>query len=129
MAPTRKKISKRNIAATVRADIVNMPTLSLQTTPNINSQNNFNNNLNSNINPSHNFNTPLIPIQKFDRNTEQVKYFTQQLKQIAESSHWHDAYTLAYAKANLTGKTLKHINEVEETKTIRITGELFNKLL
>ena len=124
-----RKTSKAKIVAAVTTNNVNMSTLSPQNNPNVNSQSNFYNNTNSNISYCHNFNTPLIPIQKFDGNTEQVEYFIQQLKQVAESSNWPDVYTLAYVKTNLTGKALKYINEIDEIKKIRTAEELFDKLL
>ena len=130
MAPKTRKASKTNIVAAVTTNASNMPNLSPQISSNVNLQNNVNNNIpNSNVNFCHNFHTPLIPIQKFDGNAEQVDYFIQQLKQVAESSNWPDTYTLAYARTNLTGKALKYVNEVEEIKKIRSSEELFEKLL
>ena len=94
MGPKRS----RNVRNFVTATTVNSPSMPNLSPKNTMSDISSSNNLRHN--PSNAFNNPIINIQPFDGNSEQVIFFMNQIKQLATILNWNDTYTIAYTKPN-----------------------------
>ena len=114
MGPKRVRTNRNIVAATTITNSPTMPTLSPR------------NNL-SNLHAS-SFHNPIINIQLFEGNVEQVDFFINQIKQLSSLLNWSDTYTIAYTKTKLSGKALTFIIESEEIAPIQNAQELFQKL-
>lgn len=110
-----KTRSRKNQVASATVNNLNMPQLSPQ-----------GNRSHSQI--TSNSQTPMINIQNFDGNPDQLEFFINQIKQISKVMRWDDSYTVTFIKSKLAGNALTYLNQIEEIKPCEDPEELFEKI-